>query len=835
MTASLLRGIGGFLSRQRAALAAALVLALLVAVFLREPIVGYGSVSFTMADISQYMSLTRIDSSHVVRNTLVTDPVTQFLPWLMFNLDELAQGRVPLWNPYNGCGVPHLANFQSAVFSPFSVLFYAFSLKFALLASAFLKLFMAGFGAFLFLRRLGLAWLAALFGGSSFMCGGHNALLVAYPHTAVVAFLPFALLAAETVLQGFEHDQRRGSRTRRTAAWIAFVLLLVAAIYAGHPETLCYCVALIALWISARLVVVWRRTRAPGAVAGVGLRFVVAALLAAGLGAPQLLPFIEYLGLSAMLELRTSTGPIALDVATWPRYFFPDLLGSPGRSSGFTPEALPPNYEAANLGYTGALVLLLALLSLPRALRDARFALFGVLAVAWVFWAHDLLGASRLVGAIGLLRHLPIPVSQCVWGFAVASCAAFQLDRWLMVPAARPRLTAVVVCGVGLLALACFWHFGKQVVQIAIERDRPTLAAIASSAHHFRWIAATFLLGLVASSAAIVVARRRWRVGLALVVVAASWAQTGWLLSFHNTACLDRYVFPVTPQIERVRELVGDARVLVVGDQELFACMNLAYRIDQPALYDALGIAAFDRLFVRLFRAFDGWRQVKRAHKQGAHMLGVEWLLTRMSAAQFDEALAKWAAAPSRELGDLRPRAFAGQLGAFECVDGPGRYWFVRAARVATTAEEAFEAVTGKEFDAAHEVVLGPEQPANFELRSAVGARGDGRIEVLERLPMRVRLRVAHTEPEYLVMATPWYPGWRATIDGEARPLLRANYAFTALDVPSGEHTLELTYAPASWTRGLWTAACCALIGSILFVRSMRRLPAARLGQDRAD
>src|SRR5260221_4894355 len=45
-------------------------------------------------------------------------PSLQFYPWREFALSELAAGRLPLWNPYNGAGAPLLANYQSALLYP---------------------------------------------------------------------------------------------------------------------------------------------------------------------------------------------------------------------------------------------------------------------------------------------------------------------------------------------------------------------------------------------------------------------------------------------------------------------------------------------------------------------------------------------------------------------------------------------------------------------------------------------------------------------------------------------------------------------------------------------
>jgi hypothetical protein len=57
------------------------------------------------------------------------------------------------------------------------------------------------------------------------------------------------------------------------------------------------------------------------------------------------------------------------------------------------------------------------------------------------------------------------------------------------------------------------------------------------------------------------------------------------------------------------------------------------------------------------------------------------------------------------------------------------------------------------------------------------------------------------------VVLDPWFPGWRATLDGAAVPLARANYAFMAVAVPAGRHQLRLEYHPTQLGRGVLVGA----------------------------
>ena len=52
---------------------------------------------------------------------------------------------------------------------------------------------------------------------------------------------------------------------------------------------------------------------------------------------------------------------------------------------------------------------------------------------------------------------------------------------------------------------------------------------------------------------------------------------------------------------------------------------------------------------------------------------------------------------------------------------------------------------------------------------------------------------------QLLVISDTWYPGWRATIDGDEAPIHRANYMFRGVFVPAGEHTVRLDFHPINF------------------------------------
>jgi hypothetical protein len=88
----------------------------------------------------------------------------------------------------------------------------------------------------------------------------------------------------------------------------------------------------------------------------------------------------------------------------------------------------------------------------------------------------------------------------------------------------------------------------------------------------------------------------------------------------------------------------------------------------------------------------------------------------------------------------------------------------------------------------------------------------------------RVRVMVKVAEAGYLVLGDTYYPGWRATVDGEPVEILRANHAFRAVALEAGEHTVLFEYVPLSFRVGAWiTLGAGLLLAATLALVWLRR------------
>ena len=82
-----------------------------------------------------------------------------------------------------------------------------------------------------------------------------------------------------------------------------------------------------------------------------------------------------------------------------------------------------------------------------------------------------------------------------------------------------------------------------------------------------------------------------------------------------------------------------------------------------------------------------------------------------------------------------------------------------------------------------------------------------------------LRASIAAPSDGLLVVLEPFFPGWRATLDGLPLPLLRADYAFMAVPVKAGRHVLELVYFPDRVLPGLLIAILALALLLVLIQR----------------
>ena len=76
-------------------------------------------------------------------------------------------------------------------------------------------------------------------------------------------------------------------------------------------------------------------------------------------------------------------------------------------------------------------------------------------------------------------------------------------------------------------------------------------------------------------------------------------------------------------------------------------------------------------------------------------------------------------------------------------------------------------------------------------------------VEMRTRDQTRVEVEVQTAAEGLLVLADPWYPQWKVSVDGRPAELLRVDHAFRGVRVPAGNHRVVFSYEDRALQAGL--------------------------------
>jgi len=718
------------------------------------------------------------------------DFMDQFYAFARYEATRLQAGQLPLWNAYTFSGHPFIADIQSAVFYPLSLLTMAltavgrFSYH-ALELEAIAHFVLAAVFTYLFARRLTGSRIGGLTAAVVFTFSGY---LTSYPALQLAiletqVWLPLILLALDVAGERWQMgDARAGIR------WVlAAGLLLGVAFLAGHPQSallvtyagLAY--ALFRFW--PRDVRTSKRDWRPWLrIAGVLALFLA---VGAGVAAVQLLPSVEFM----LLSTRTSLGFNEAGGGFMPfdlmQIILPAVGGQfPALYMGLIPLGLagfalvdarrdpnqPPGARRT-IAFLGWALLVGLLLIFGRFM--ALYQVFYIFAPGWGLFRGQERTVVWVVLAVALLAGYGIAWLDRFWAASRAQSASVQP------PQAAERSTALLagpdsklaaVYGAAALAalvLALAFFVGYQAGQKALWGF--TGAAL--------WLA--LFLGLT------VVALRARQPALLLVFLMLDLFTMN---ASHHAAPADQV--NLTPY----RALAA----LPLADRDLFRTANddvlpnnygLLYNLEDIRGASPLGLKVYDEWLARvpLPRA---WR-----------LLNVKYVFSWLQ--ELDAPAERLAEEPGRDnklvylyrLKETGPRA-----------------WLAGRAVAEPDRERTLERLAVPDFDVARQIVL-PSIPQGFGDADACG----GEIAWRSRLPERLDLTVTTQQPCILVLSEVVYPGWQATVDGVPAPILPADLIFRSVALTPGRHEVSFVFRPIALPVG----AAISLITTLLAIAAI--------------
>ncbi|MCY2991495.1 MAG: hypothetical protein NTY19_27010 [Planctomycetota bacterium] len=765
---------------------------------------------------SVYLPITPEVARIAPHNQVRSDLIFVWEPAPSFAIRELRAGRWPLWAPYQYAGAP----VTIVPYSPFLLLRACFPSPVTIAWVQAISMAVAGCGCYLFCRHvLRVGFWPATIVAWCFPLTGFMILWQGFPMPLNAAWLPWLLLSVDRAV-------RQTDRWSGPALALSTVLELVTGQLDVAGQVLLTS-GLYAIWClfdehHGR----WFTRRSVAAistlVAGWGLGFLLAA--------PGVLPVLEYAKTGARM-MRRSQGeeerpPVG--IAALPQIVLPDLLGS--NQHGSLRMISGSQLESSAQTYTG---LLATLLVAPLAWCSRRhrslnlfWGVLGLLALGW---------SLNVPGLVFLLRKPPLNMmshNRFVFAasFAILAMTAVGLDMLLRGDLRRRGWFWLPVVLLVMLGGWClYWTFvPPEPIATQLEvlvRQRKTLGLIGDLAA-VRLVQASFvrtcaisavLCGLGIAGWLWLWFRSRLRPWFVPLLGSLLIADLLWFAWGRSAQCDPAWYYPRLPVLEQVASaspgrIIGYQCLPVSLSQTHGLCDIRGYDAVDPArLMDLLAITADPRSARIPYALSQGLIPSMELKPPNVlrlspilDMLNVRYVIFR---------------GPPPE--GIQPEFRGNDYWVLINRAALPRVYVPQRVEVVADAQTRLAKLAAADFNPAHVAFL--ESPVSLS------ANCRGSAEIVEEVPTRIRISWQMETPGLIVLSDLWHPGWKAYIDGNPVPILRANHAIRGVIAPPGSGALEFRYEPDSFRDGLHL---CELAILILIAWATRNLWCTRLSDN---
>lgn len=742
------------------------------------------------------------------------DNVRQMLPYRSFSKEAVTRGTVPLWNPNIFAGSPHIAMLQPAFFYPGTLLDIMLPLEYAWTIMVLIQPVIAGLFTYLFLRALRVSGKASLIGAMSFAFSGwmitwwEEFLIVVHS----IIWLPLALYGSLLIWQ----------RKRTGFVWLTLALSL--SVFAAFTQSTLY----LGLTVIAWNIALWKTHKDTHIQKEhwwdfPWIRILISGVATLGITAVQWVPTLETYLLSPRASDDASyifSGHL-LPLTRLVTLFAPDYWGNPGTYNAFG----NPGFYHERIIYLGLVPLFLALI-----------ALFSVKQRLVSFWKYFTLITFSMVFAIPtswVFHTLHVPLLSAmqparimmIVTFGASILAAYGFDA--MIKTKSVKIIILPLLTIALLALGAWGWLGWTYLQTQLC---PTWVQPSPFVCHT--YTATYLLELASYGtvtlrnlilptagllALIGISFVLWRKPMVFFValITLHLSLMGYFAQKYLYFSEAKNMYPVTPVIQALRERMGHNRVWGYGNAAIESNTFSYFSLATPEGYAPF----FPREYGELMGAIEHkgviLPSIARSDVTLKHADEVEKMTDNPFRLPMMSLLGvKYIMETKNGEGKDRQKTeerFPETLFTLHWENEHWRVWeYIRAFPRAFLADNIMVASRSADYtdtlfhpDVSLRDTIVLDTSPHLAITPERGVIATTAAVIASYTPNKVTIDTNHTAAAMLFLSDSYYPGWRAYIDREETPIYRADYAFRAVAVPAGNHTVEFRYEPMSWIFGI--------------------------------
>ena len=737
------------------------------------------------------------------------DVVEQLYPWKFFSIDLLKKGEIPLWNPYNFSGTPHLAAIQSGTFYPINILFFIMPFNLAWTIFIILQPVLAGIFTYLFLKELKLGDKSAIYGGLIFSFSAFLVVWMQYGNIIhAILWLPIVMWL--------------GLRNLRDPSIIKSILLsflLSFSIFAGHFQVSIYLYGFSFAFLLFAILVVHKKNIFKNLLVLIGIYS-----FSLSISAIQLLPSIEIFINSS----RSNYAYERLVEFLIPTYhlvgiLFPDFFGNPVSRNYF----LTGTYiERAS--YIGILPIFFVIFTLF--VKKNRYIWFFLLsAVAVFFITYDSLITKFLYSIyIPPVIATSVPTRiMFVMAFSLSVVAAFGFESFKKNKNKSIFLKSLGIIGLIILSIWAFVYlspdlFGAINIENLLISKRnmiiPTLVLVTGLGTTLVY---TYRDKFFLKKYSLYISR----LFFILIFLITIFDLYFFFQKFSPFVPSD-FIYPQNSALQYVKENQNNYRTWGYGSANFRANVQTYEQIYSTDGYDPFYIRRYGELMAstdngkvpenimranaHLVHGFGEGDLTENMYRQKImNLLGVKYILHKKDSDNhaFDKTF---------DVATYDLAWYGNSLQIYENKEVLPRAFIVNDYEVIQDENEIIKRLYENDFDISKKIILEKEPVIKVN-----GGEDNSKIDIRKYSENEIIIDVKVADNSLLFLSDSYFPEWNAYIDGDKAEILRADYAFRAVGVPSGEHEIIFRYEPRSFEIGK-TISLISIISAFFIIIVVR-------------
>lgn len=684
------------------------------------------------------------------------DVFRQLYPSKVLISDFIKQMQFPLWNPYNGSGMPFLATMHVSFLNPLNLLFVFLPKYVAWGLYVSIQPILISFFTYLYCRKIGMKFMGALFSSASFVLSGPVIVRLLFgEYIYNFWILPLLLYLIESYI----------NNPKAKVMWL-FPFAITFLFITGQPQIITY------ILIFSFCYLIYRKLSTNSI-------FFVITLTAIGVGLAgiQLLPTLELFGLAS---IGPSSSKFIFDRFLLPiehlvSIFIPNYFGNQSTynywGSGDYIESI------VSIGLIPCFFALIGIGRLKTKIIDVRnFFLLGI--VLTTALTLDWIGTRLLFSTPISIISTGIPSRVfALTVFCISVLAGYGFDKWVTThkddfKEMKKYVIKFFVFVIILLAGTFLLYFLKVSCNNELILNCRNIALRNTLAETGVFAAALFLF---------------WKkippFGIILLVLGIGIYNSNKFLPFSaKEAILPQHT--LISQLQKIK----DGRVFGLGEANIKTNFATHYRFYDPNYYDPLYNKRYGELIdfantgtvspslsrsdVEIVSDLEPASDAKQRRDRLFDILSVRYLILKKPAS--------------------------------EQLTGKQIFWQNNDWTIILNKALPFSFTVNKfEIISNSEDILSRLFEPSFNPQTTV---------VLETKPN------ALPTDRMLVVSENYYPGWKAFVDNKEAKIYRANYTFRAIVVPRGKHNIKFEYQPESLKIGMMISSVSLVLLVILYL-----------------